>query len=78
MLKHSHVDRSHFAGMVTAENVVGLVERGEVIYTIGWTDGGTTGANKDALWTTAVPANGMPDSLEATLPPLSVLFLKRI
>ncbi len=50
----------------------------ELINTDASTYGGSNVGNQGGLQTTAVPSHGMPDSLEVTLPPLSVLFLKRI
>jgi 1,4-alpha-glucan branching enzyme len=40
--------------------------------------GGSNMGNAGGLHTNAVPSHGMPHSLAVTLPPLSVLFLKRI
>ena len=40
--------------------------------------GGSNMGNGGGLHTSEVPSHGMPHSLELTLPPLSVLFLKRI
>jgi len=40
--------------------------------------GGSNVGNAGGLQTSAVPSHGMPHSLAVTLPPLSVLFLKRI
>jgi 1,4-alpha-glucan branching enzyme len=39
--------------------------------------GGSNMGNAGGLQTSAVPSHGMPHSLAVTLPPLSVLFLKR-
>ena len=41
-------------------------------------DGGSNMGNAGGLHTNAVPSHGLPYSLAVTLPPLSVLFLKRI
>jgi 1,4-alpha-glucan branching enzyme len=40
--------------------------------------GGSNMGNGGGLHTSTVPSHGMPNSLAVTLPPLSVLFLKRI
>ena len=40
--------------------------------------GGSNVGNLGGLRTNALPSHGMPHSLALTLPPLSVLFLKRI
>ena len=40
--------------------------------------GGSNVGNLGGLRTSAIPSHGMPHSLSLTLPPLSVLFLKRI
>jgi 1,4-alpha-glucan branching enzyme len=40
--------------------------------------GGSNVGNAGGLQTSALPSHGMPHSLAVTLPPLSVLFLKRI
>jgi 1,4-alpha-glucan branching enzyme len=42
------------------------------------TYGGSNVGNLGGLRTSAIPSHGMPHSLALTLPPLSVLFLKRI
>jgi 1,4-alpha-glucan branching enzyme len=40
--------------------------------------GGSNVGNAGGLQTSAIASHGMPHSLAVTLPPLSVLFLKRI
>ena len=50
----------------------------ELLNSDAWTYGGSNMGNYGGLHTNPIPSHGMPHSLALTLPPLSVLFLKRI
>ena len=50
----------------------------ELLNSDSWTYGGSNVGNEGGLHTNGIPSHGMPHSLAVTLPPLSVLFLKRI
>jgi 1,4-alpha-glucan branching enzyme len=50
----------------------------ELLNSDAWTYGGSNMGNYGGLHTNPIPSHGMPHSLALTLPPLSVLFLKRM
>jgi len=50
----------------------------ELLNSDAWTYGGSNMGNYGGLHTNPIPSHGMPNSLALTLPPLSVLFLKRV
>ncbi len=67
------VPRHHYRiGVPTEGHYCELLNSDASVY------GGSNVGNLGGLRTSAIPSHGMPHSLSLTLPPLSVLFLKRI